>query len=298
MLWTKPLTLEDKPIFDRYLSLTEKRASEMTFTNLFSWRNYYHFQYAIVHDVLCIIASETGKTKPFCLFPIGRYNRSSLQSALDVLSSCFRQSGHNLRLERVTDNQLEWLKRSCPGRYQAAPDRDNSDYLYQTHELIALSGRKFSGKRNLIHQFHRQYHFEYEELTNGNLDRAKKMLLDWYKAADKSEILAHELTANMELLEHYPTFGCKGALISVNGTAVALTVGELLDEQTAVIHLEKCDRSVRGLYQLLNQEFCRQEWANTSYVNREQDLGLSGLRKSKMSYHPKCFVDKYTISFH
>ena len=195
--------------------------------------------------------------------PIGKYESDNLHLVLGEPFAYFNQMGCSLQLERVTEAQLERIASSCHNQYQAVIDRANSDYLYKTSELIRLSGRKYCSKRNYIHQFNKRYTFRYEVLDTTILERAKDVLLAWYGEDRCGETLSFEREANMELLTHYPELGCQGALISVDGVHAALTVGERMDPKTAVIHLEKCDRGIQGLYQVLNQEFCRREWASS-----------------------------------
>jgi hypothetical protein len=104
-----------------------------------------------------------------------------------------------------------------------------------------------------------------------------------------------EREANLELLKNFKTLGCKGALIKVDGAFEAFTVGEMLNKDTAVIHIEKAKDSIDGLYTLINQQFAQREWSQTTYINREQDLGLEGMRRSKLSYHPVRLIEKYTV---
>ena len=107
-----------------------------------------------------------------------------------------------------------------------------------------------------------------------------------------------ERFANMELLENIEYLGCKGALLKVDGRFEAFTVGEMMNNETAVIHIEKAGTAIDGLYTVINQQFCARQWSNAIYVNREQDLGLEGLRKAKLSYNPVRILDKYMMAGH
>ena len=105
----------------------------------------------------------------------------------------------------------------------------------------------------------------------------------------------YERQANLELLYNFGNLGYKGALIRMDGVFEAFTAGEMLNDDTAVIHIEKAKNSVNGLYTIINQQFAEKEWSDTVYINREQDLGSEGLRKAKLSYQPVRLVDKYTV---
>ena len=104
-----------------------------------------------------------------------------------------------------------------------------------------------------------------------------------------------ERHANLELLHNYEALGCKGAMIKMDGFFEAFTAGEMLNEDTAVIHIEKAKTTVDGLYTIINQQFAEREWSGSTFINREQDLGEEGLRKAKLSYHPSKLIEKYTI---
>ena len=96
-------------------------------------------------------------------------------------------------------------------------------------------------------------------------------------------------------LADFQALELQGGVILINDRVEAFTCGELLNAATAVIHLEKANPEVRGLYAVINQQFCQQAWAGVPFVNREQDLGEPGLRTAKMSYHPHHLVEKFRI---
>ena len=106
-----------------------------------------------------------------------------------------------------------------------------------------------------------------------------------------------EKKANIELLNNYEALGCHGCLIKVNGSFEAYSIGEMLNKDTAVIHIEKANTKIKGLYQFINQQFCEKQWANALYINREQDMGVEGLRKAKLSYNPVELIEKNVIHF-
>jgi hypothetical protein len=104
-----------------------------------------------------------------------------------------------------------------------------------------------------------------------------------------------EKYANLAVLDNFSELDCKGALIKVNNVYRAFTIGELLNKDTAVIHIEKADFKINGLYALINREFCARQWNETVYINREQDLGQEGLRKAKESYYPNHMSNKFVL---
>jgi hypothetical protein len=290
------ITIHDKKLFDGYLKKYNPEASELTFTNLFMWRNYYKFRFAEKYGFLCII-SEMNDEPPFAFAPVGKYDRSDFRRVVQYLRECFLEAGWEFKFKRITQNELKLFKDAFGDRTESFSELDNSDYIYSTGDLINLQGKKYDGKRNHINKFRREYEFEYVAINENNIGECFKIMDAWCaerKCIDHRGRYCERLV-NTELLSNYAEVECKGALIKVNGKFEAFTVGEMLNEDTAVIHIEKANFNVNGLYTLINQQFCKNEWANTKYINREQDLGIEGIRKAKLSYHPVKMVEKYAV---
>ncbi|MDP4092484.1 MAG: phosphatidylglycerol lysyltransferase domain-containing protein [Bacillota bacterium] len=291
------VTISDKNLFDRYLKQYKPQASELTFTNMFMWRNYYKLGFCEVNGFLCIV-SVPGSGQPFCFIPVGDRDNTDFQGTVSKLKEYFTQKGWQLKFKRVTEDELEFLKNGNIPLGEIVKDSDNSDYIYNAENLIKLSGKKYDGKRNHINRFKKEHEYEYTVLTEELLDECKNITHNWCKERNCEEHRKFycEKIANYELLNNYKILGCQGALIKVDGVYKAFTVGEMLNEDTAVIHIEKADSSVNGLYTVINQQFCEHEWSGTTFINREQDLGVEGLRKAKLSYNPAKMIYKYTVS--
>lgn len=290
------ITLNSKELFDRYIKQQDPQVSEMTFTNFFAWRYYYKFRYKVIAGLLCIIAAP-AKIEPFAMMPVGDINDDNFAEAYRELKSYFTEKGWRFCFRKLTRDDLKYLGRYVSSEERIVYDRDNSDYLYNTEDLINLRGKRYDGKRNHINRFKRQYQFEYVPLECSLLDECSRIMEEWCREKDCNcqEGDYCERNANLELLRNFRTLGCKGALIKVDGTYQAFTVGELLNDDTAVIHIEKANSTIDGLFTLINQQFVQHEWSSTTYINREQDLGLEGMRKAKLSYHPVRLVEKFTV---
>ena len=290
------ITISDKGLFDRYFREYNPQASELTFTNIFMWRRYYGYRYVEADGFLCIV-SVPEEGEPFALVPVGKYRGDAFSNVVFSLDGYFRSKGWGLQFRRVAGTDLEYFAK-CPGlEIDAQPDRDNSDYVYLVEDLAGLPGKKYDGKRNHIRRFEKTYSYEYLELKQEHLNECERVLDDWYsmRGCRHQRKLCCEKIANLELLIHYEKLGCSGAIVRVNGRCEAFTIGERLNADTAVIHVEKADSRINGLYAFINRQFCKSSWNGFTFVNREQDLGIEGLRKAKLSYHPVKMVDKYTV---
>ena len=292
------ITLRDKEVFDIYLKACRPQTSELTFTNFFMWRGFYRFRYAIVDNFLCI-AAVPDNFEPFCFMPLGRNGETPTVDILLKLKEYFFRNGWRLRFERVDEYQTRFFEGLGNDKTVISLDRDNSDYLYLAENMISLKGKKFDGKRNHINKFKKQYTYEYADLTESNIEDCIDIMERWCaeRSCEEHGVYYCEKLANIELLRNFAFLGCKGALIKVDGRFEAFTVGEMLNDDTAVIHIEKADGRINGLYTFINQQFCEKQWSDCLYINREQDLGIEGLRKAKLSYNPEKIVNKYTVTF-
>ncbi|MGI6668928.1 MAG: DUF2156 domain-containing protein [Acetivibrionales bacterium] len=290
------ITLGSKAEFDHYISLHNPQISELTFTNFFTWRHFYRFRYSVISDLLCVI-SVPCRGEPFAMMPLGDVNGENFSEAYSRLKKYFDEKGWRLVFRKITARETEFFKERVASEASIVYDRDNSDYLYRTDDLINLRGKKFDGKRNHINKFKKLYTYEYVPLGYQLLDECVRIMEQW--CADKDCECRNgeycERKANLELLENFGALDYKGALVKVDGVYEAFTAGEMLNENTAVIHVEKARSSVKGLYAFINQQFAEKEWPGTTYINREQDLGLEGMRKAKLSYHPVRLIEKYTV---
>lgn len=295
MLDFKDITIEDKALFDNYLKPFNPQASELTFTNFFMWRFYYRFKFTQTHGLLCII-SDPKEGIPYAISPIGEVIGDNLKNAVSELKEYFDSVNWELQFKKVTENQLEFFK-TIVSDDKIIEDIDNFDYVYKSEDLIKLHGKKYDGKRNHINKFKKLYEFEYVQLTEETIPDCYKIMEDWCreKGCKAQSELYNEKLATFEFLNNFNKLDCKGALIKIDGKFSAFSVGEVLNSDTAVIHIEKAYSMINGLYTYINQQFCEHEWQDRTFVNREQDLGIEGLRKAKLSYNPAKMIKKYTI---
>jgi hypothetical protein len=288
----RPLTLEDCALFRGLLAARPPLQSELTFTNLFMWREAYSLRVARHEEAVLVFSWRPDPEDSFLFPPLGEANEDAVRAGLRVLG----EAGHEAKLARVTRADLERLGLT-EERYEIRSDREQWDYVYQVSDLIELRGNKYHDKRNHLEQFLREHEYAYRPLTPELAPACKDLHDRWCdeKHCDLYATLRAEVRAVKEVLDNYEALGVTGGCLEIAGRIEAFTLGELLDPETVVIHIEKANAQYHGLYQLINQQFLAQEWAALPFVNREQDLGIEGLRRAKQSYNPHHLVEKFEV---
>jgi hypothetical protein len=202
----------------------------------------------------------------------------------------------NSRIERA-DNRIVEEVRGING-ISVEPTRDHFDYVYLRDDLVKLGGNRYRSKRNHINQLVRAYSYRYEQLAPDHINDCIAVQEKWClqrRCEDDMDLLG-EWDAVKEILRCYMNLNVQGAVITIENKVVAFTIGQMLNENTAVIHIEKADPEIPGLYPVINQQFCENNWQGVRYINREQDLGIPGLREAKLSYYPDHMVNKFRIT--
>ncbi|MDY6954275.1 MAG: phosphatidylglycerol lysyltransferase domain-containing protein [Thermodesulfobacteriota bacterium] len=286
----RPLALSDRPLVKDYLRRYPPHISELTFTNLFVWRHSRPVFLAEVEDSIAFVttAGENGESERFILgHAVGR--------ALPL------QVAHGLGQDvagfvRIPAKTADTLKGS---NLLITPDRDNWDYVYRVKDLAELAGRHYHKKRNLIKQCLEAHTCAYEPVTEEILDECLDMQDRWCQARQckLDRGLCREYVAIRDMFDNFPELELLGGAIRADGVLQAYAVGEALGPVTAVCHFEKAMPGFRGLGQLINQWFARYALKDFEFENREQDLGIPGLRQAKESYYPHHMVEKYSAWF-
>lgn len=289
----KEINLEDKPLFDHLFMQFPPVISEFTFTNLFIWRQAYQIKISRFQNFLCILSDR--KENPFFFPPIGE---GDMVECCQSLLKYLKEKGNPPQMARVPETmvtQMDWETRGI----KVELDRNQCDYVYLTQDLLELKGRKYHRKRNHIKQFQEKYPYRYISLTSEWIPQCLELQTDWcdLRHCEASPGLLSESHAIKEAFTHFEALGVKGGAILIQGKVEAFTLGDLLNPETAVIHIEKANPAFEGLYPTIHQAFLEHQWSGTTYVNREQDLGEEGLRKAKESYFPHHLVNKYTLTW-
>lgn len=287
MLEFKEVELEDRGIIQKYLAQERFFISDVSFVNLFLWRKARKIAYAVVCDCLLIQTTYAGE-KPFYFFPIGAGDKRRVVELLLEQDSALEF--HSLELVSV-----EFLREHFAGVFDFELNRDRSDYVYDVQELISLSGRKYHKKKNHLNKFLQTYpQFVFERISVENSAEVLGVWGEWFGMIESPSVgLVNENLGIVEVLGAWGELPIEGGLVRVDGRIVAFSFGEVMSEQMAVIHIEKADSSVAGAYQIINQQLLANVFSHVKYANREEDLGIEGLRRAKMSYNPVFLVEKY-----
>ena len=290
----KSISLEDQNEIQGYFSAYQPETSELTFTNLYIWREHYRYRWSVLDDYLIVMASLDDDTYLFP--PVGPASRRDLVRRL--LRWMQDEKGiENPRIEKADDRLVAEVDGTEDMLIISV--RDDFDYLYNREDLVNLAGRKYHSKRNHIHRVERDYQYEYKPITEAIIHDClllTKKWCDWRECKVKPDIKA-ECEAVHEAMINFEVLGIRGGAICVNGDVKAFSIGEMLNDDTMVVHVEKADPDVPQFYSVINQQFSEHALSDLAYVNREQDLGKEGLRKAKLSYYPDRLVEKFRIRF-
>ena len=258
--------------------------SELTFTNLFVWRKSRPVHFVDVGGSIVFLAPGPAAGDWWALGGAAGPQPpwAQLARAVPRLRGLMR-----LPASLVPAAQADGL--TC------REDPDHSDYVYRVEDLAELKGEKYHKKRNLVHQCLDANECRYEPITAANRDECRDMQSRWCEARNCAidPGLCREYDAIGEAFAHYDALELTGGAVRVNGRIEAYAIGEALAPGVAVCHFEKAMPGVHGLGQLINQWFARHALAGFTFVNREQDLGIPGLRQAKQSYHPHHRVHKF-----
>ncbi len=294
MLDFKDIGLKDREWVNELLSYNDYMATEYCFTSLFIWADIFNTKIARYNDLLAIKSTYNGRAG--YIFPAGKGTDEEIASIIGMYREDARRCGLKAEMVSVIPQTREILERACPGSFGFEPVRDSFDYIYRTEDLINLKGKKYQPKRNHIARF-REHEWQYEPIVEANLQECIRMNDEWCRingcAGNMS--MKSEACAVRKALANYMKLGLKGALLRTDGKVVAYTVGETLNSNTFIVHIEKAFSDIRGAYPMINREFLAHEAGSLTYVNREDDAGDEGLRNAKLSYVPAFLLEKYRV---
>ncbi|MDD3832467.1 MAG: phosphatidylglycerol lysyltransferase domain-containing protein [Oscillospiraceae bacterium] len=262
---------------------------EFSFNTIWMWRKYYGNEIARAGEVIFI---RSGDVEPLYLLPVG----GDMLENIKFLEKYQHDKGEQLMIFGADSNIREQIENWFPGNFDWEPSEADFDYIYNTEDLAFLKGKKYHSKRNHIAAFSNQYDWSYESINSDNSDEVFDMVTKWcHERGNCSDPgLRSERKSIAEALKNMNKLSISGGLIRVDGSVVAMTLGSPISDEVFDVHVEKALSDYGGAYAVINSEFARREIMDKyPLINRENDLGVEGLRRAKKSYRPVQIVEKY-----
>lgn len=290
MIEFKPITLGNREEITSYTLPGECQDSNLSFANLSSWQFMNKSSFAIV-DGRLVLRFRFHNNRVMYMVPEGA---ELIPEVVGKLEWQAKEEGHLLELYGDVPQMRDVLEKAFPRHFQYASDRDYADYIYLREELAELKGKDFQAKRNHVNKFEKANDYRYTPLTPDMVPHCLELHREWCVEHNCAgdEGLANERKSLSFALEHMEELGLLGGAVWVNGDIVAFTYGAPINHNTLGVHAEKADSSVDGAYNIVNREFALHLPKKYVYLNREEDLGVPGLRKAKLSYRPVALLEK------
>jgi len=286
----KPVTLEDKKIFDKHYAKYPPVHSDNLFTTMISWKEYGDYHYAFVENNLIIMSKVKNRIqfRP----PSGKPDKELFKQVFQLAIS----EGSDSPFGLIDTQTKDWLSTNFP-KMELEPNRDYFEYVYLSSDLAELSGSSYSKIRNRLNKFKRNYNYIIEKISKDNMTEAGEFLKRWclWKDCESDPLLENERKAILYSMSRFFELELSGNAIRIDGNIEAISVYEEMSPDTAVIHYEKGSPDYDGIYKAINQETAKILQKDFTFVNRESDMNLPGLRKAKMSYRPHHMVEVYHI---
>ena len=292
MIEFKRLKLSQKEDYEKILFACSGRSCEYAFANMYLWGRQ---EGAFFPDCVVFFSHFNGKS--IYPYPMGAGDR---RAALERILADARQRGIPCRITSMTKAEAEELEGWFPGKFLIRTDRDGFDYVYAIDDLADLKGRKFQKKRNHVNRFRAEYPEAVSvPLEPDNLEKAQEMVEDWYRQRLEEDPHGEYLLERIAMdraFRHFKALGMEGLMLMDGDQVLAVTMASRLSRNTMDVHFEKAREDVDGAYAAVNCEFARflrEKPPELEFLNREDDMGLEGLRKAKLSYQPHHFEEKY-----
>ncbi len=291
----RKISIEDKELIEKYLKVGNLGIAEHCFTDIFMWQDHYSTRFFEDGEFLYIKSKSIDEETEYYMCPVGS---GDVCKAIEKLYENF---GDDIIIVSITDELKEKIESLAPEKFDFEEFRDSADYIYLAEKLMTLSGKKLHSKRNFVNRFLAEYgdDYTYETMTSENKHKAWDFHKTWYKETGcltEDASLRAETCAIKKIIDNYEALGAIGAILSVKDKVVGFTIGTKSTKDLAVVQIEKGDVNFTGVYPMINKSFVENELSDMIYINREEDLGLEGLRKAKLSYKPEILRMKYSMT--
>ena len=294
MLEFRDIDIKDKERITAALEYSQFMGCEYSFANNMAWRRLGDSQISFYKNFYICCAFRSDDRTPNFTLPSGEGDYR------DVIGEMKRYSdsrGKALKIKGITESSLVMMNELFPDSFTVETDEGDWDYIYNSSDLIGLAGRKYHGKRNHLARFN-ELDAVYLPITENDFDDCISFSTAEYNSKSSADhsFISEQFAINT-YFNHFGELQLKGGVIRIDGKVAAFTIGERLNDNTFCVHIEKADTQYNGIYAGINNCFAKAEAAEYKYINREEDLGIEGLRKAKQSYHPAFLLKKYTVTF-
>ncbi|MGN0499469.1 MAG: DUF2156 domain-containing protein [Acutalibacteraceae bacterium] len=291
MLEFNTVKLEDIDWYNAILAKANELQPQITLDAPFGanylWAHYYGTKICRFGDFILKGYFNDDGSASFT-FPLGA---GDVDKALFALRDYADMCGFPLRFGGLSREQAEYVNSLFGGCFEFCENRDFAEYIYETEKLATLSGRKLHSKRNHLNRFEASYNYSFELIDGANKADALSVAREWCKNAELDESIDEERCAIKRALDNFERLNFKGAIIRIDGKAVAMTMGEPISRRAFVTHFEKAVDGYEGLYVAINCYFAR-ALKEYELINREEDMGIEGLRRAKLSYKPTILLEQ------
>lgn len=280
-----------------FYAMRHNMTCDSVFLESYVWKDYYNVRYAIWENKALLWLME-NEGRCFSAMPLCR--EEDLPGAFAAIEEYFNEElGYPLVINLADEYAVKYL--NLPeDKYLVEEQVDSRDYLYNGDAMRSLAGKKLHKKKNRVNAFKREYEgrYEYRRLCCSDSHDVWVFLDRWrqQKGEEVEEHLDYEVKGIHDILKNCSEFSIHMGGVYIDGQMEAFTIGSYNPvEHMAVIHIEKANPEINGLYQFINQQFLIEEFPEAEWVNREDDMGLEGLRKAKMTYYPADYARKYLV---
>lgn len=275
--------------FKKYYDYSTALGCDLNLVNAYLWRDEFNIKFAVYNDTLIkAYFNDDGSIWGYCM-PSGK----NVKGALEEIFADAYERGRKPLILMLTNGQRAVLETMYPSKFSFVRSPENQDYIYLSEDLATLAGKKFHAKRNHISKFYRTYsNTRFESIDSSNIKDALEVVHGWCNENGVYEADNYELRAINEAFENMESFNMSGAVLYVEDKPVAMTLGSEISQNVYDVNFEKALREYDGVYAVINNEFAK-TLTKYKYINREEDMGLEGLRKAKLSYNPVIILDRY-----
>ncbi len=294
MLEFRNIQISDKKWIDDLLARSDFMGCEYSFANNMAWRRLSDSVITRYKDFY--IVGSIDCDEPFFTYPAGE---GDIFELIDELKAYLKPTGKKLVISSVSKENVQLFKEKFGEKITVEGDEGHFDYIYNAEDLRNMSGKKFHSKRNHIKRFKENNLWEFRPLTEDLFDKCIEFAVNSYnlnKDYDDFSAVCEQFAIHT-FFENYKIFGLTGGVLFANDELVGFTIGEKINSDTFVVHIEKARGDIQGAYPTLCNEFAKTLSDDIRFINREEDLGIEGLRKSKRSYNPAFLLEKYVVTF-